>query len=418
MKRARQFGATLAIGLAFSPSLTAQTLVAPPAPAPQPPTSGQTVQGDLGGLVDRFSNEVRKLIDDAAQAPREAGSGSNLAKDAQELGQAVVEYRALLGRTTDRFQLRQAFSGIDASWHYLQAHLARPGVATPALQQDAARLAELDNQIHQMLGMNTTPMGFYGSTPPSSAMAETQRLAHTLVDRAAALAAVIRVDLRGEAGLRAVQSATSLVQLTDDFHDVIDLNAPIVTARQGFAGVTGMSKMLGAELALASLTPRVQSAWRGYKAAEVLLRHNLGLPNDPADLAASAIPGNGETPIRALADELLREVDAFLQVFGPTAGTVPEGGLFLADAERLQAAAATFREISRRDVSANELALSFRPVDECWLRLARRTNRIARGRTGPNIQQVARMGQTCDRIHELLAMPGYPPMLGLQTTPP
>ena len=44
--------------------------------------------------------------------------------------------------------------------------------------------------------------------------------------------------------------------------------------------------------------------------------------------------------------------------------------------------------------------------------LARRINRIARGRTGPNIQTAMQMGETCRQLHQLLGMPGYPPTLG------
>jgi len=57
------------------------------------------------------------------------------------------------------------------------------------------------------------------------------------------------------------------------------------------------------------------------------------------------------------------------------------------------------------------MADEFQDVDACWQRLVRRVNRISRGRTGPNIQQVQKMGATCEQIHTVLGMPGYPPTL-------
>ena len=59
-----------------------------------------------------------------------------------------------------------------------------------------------------------------------------------------------------------------------------------------------------------------------------------------------------------------------------------------------------------------KLYYGFRDVDALWQRLARRVNRVARGRMGPNIQQVQRIGATCEQIHRVLGMPGYPPVLG------
>jgi hypothetical protein len=98
---------------------------------------------------------------------------------------------------------------------------------------------------------------------------------------------------------------------------------------------------------------------------------------------------------------------------GPTTAGVPEGGSFLADAQRLLDAAANFRQDAVQGLNPGQLAYEFRDVDACWQRLARRTNRIARGRTGPNIGQVARIGETCEQLHRALGMPGYPAAFGV-----
>ncbi|HMB03803.1 MAG TPA: hypothetical protein VKP69_08690 [Isosphaeraceae bacterium] len=239
-------------------------------------------------------------------------------------------------------------------------------------------------------------------------MTDTQRLAQALVDRAEALAAVIRADMIGPGGARPVQESATLVAVADAFHDGIDLNAAPAVARNGFAGVDALTDDLRRDLAASALTPRVRAAWQSYLAAEVLLKQDLGLVNTQADLAGTAIVANGPTPVVGPADQLVTQVNDFIQVFSQTAGAVPEGDLFLADARRLQAAAVDFQHDVARGLKPGQLAYEFRDVDVLWDRLARRTDRIARGRTGPNIQQVGRMGQTIAEIHRLLAIPGYP----------
>ncbi len=237
------------------------------------------------------------------------------------------------------------------------------------------------------------------------------------MDRAEALAAIIRADMVGGGGGRLLQDTVNLAQAADAFHDGIDLNAASGVAENSFAEVAASSDRLEQDLAAIPPTPRVQAAWQGYQAVEVLLRQNLGLPNAPQDLTNSAIPLSGPSPVVALADQLVNQVNAFLLVFGQTAGAVPEGGLFLANAQRLQAAAANFRQDAAQGLSPGQLAFEFRDVDALWQRLARRTNRIARGRTGPNIQQVGLMGQTIAQIHQLLGIPGYAPIVGPFTRP-
>ena len=162
----------------------------------------------------------------------------------------------------------------------------------------------------------------------------------------------------------------NLAQEADAFHDGIDLGADPDLARNGFAGVSVATKNLRDDLNAnqAALTPRVQQAWRAYVAAEVLLRQALGLPNDAETLTGTALVAEGPSPVLAQADQLLAEVTAFLQVFGPTAGVVPQGGAFLADARQLHAAVSKFRDDAARGLDPGRLAYEFRSVDLVWQR--------------------------------------------------
>jgi hypothetical protein len=292
--------------------------------------------------------------------------------------------------------------------------LAQPGSSSPAVDRAARGVAQADAQIHRALGLNDYPVGYYGSTRPLSGMAEVQRLTQALVDRAEALAAVVRADVTRPGASRLVEDAVNLARAADTFHDALDLNGKIDgTIQNGFAGVEGLADRLEADLMISNQTPRVRSAFQAYKSVEVLVRRALGLPSNPEDLAGTVLmetPGGG-SPVTNLAEQLVQQVGAFVQAFSPTAPTTPEGGQLLADAQALQAGATNFRQAAARGDGPGPLAFEFRDVDTLWQRLARRTNRLARGRTGPNIQQVGRIGQTVAEIHRLLGIPGYAPVV-------
>jgi hypothetical protein len=152
---------------------------------------------------------------------------------------------------------------------------------------------------------------------------------------------------------------------------------------------------------------------------ESLIHQNLGLSSPQPEVSINlGSPGAGRpSPLLGLADRRVEQTAAFVSVFGPTAGGVPEGPITLADAERLRAAAADFRQDVARGLPPNQLAYEFRDVDAIWQCLARRVDRIARGRTGPNIAQVQKPGGIIAQIHQVLGMPGYPPDFGGPSLP-
>jgi hypothetical protein len=115
------------------------------------------------------------------------------------------------------------------------------------------------------------------------------------------------------------------------------------------------------------------------------------------DVAPPPAPA-GAGPVARHAALLTSQVDSFIGVFAPTAGVVPEGGAFLREAQDLAAASRGFQGLLAQGAPPAALADSFRAVEASWSRLARRTERIAKGRTGPNIQQVQLMGTTLEAI--------------------
>ena len=151
--------------------------------------------------------------------------------------------------TPDTFQLRRAYTSIDQTWHHLQTQLANPAPPPPPWPAPPGSVAEIDAEIHQRLGLNAYPTNYFTTTRPLTGLTEVQRLAHALVDRAEALAAVVRADMVGTGRARLVQDAVNLAQAADAFHDGIDVTANPDLARNGFADVSTSSEVLRKDLA-------------------------------------------------------------------------------------------------------------------------------------------------------------------------
>ena len=377
------------------------------------PGYGQAVApADLGGLTHEMAERVRRLGEDIASDFGQTPAGRHQIQDTQELAQAVDEFHETLHIRRDPLQVRQAYAGIESTWQHLRGQFA--GAATPAVIRAADRVEQSAAQIRQAVGLNAPPPGFYGGGQAPSGIGETRRLAHALVARADGLAAAIQRDMRSDPNVAALtQDANALARLADVFHDSIDANQPVEAAAQAFGPVDAVADRLEKYLTTNQVPPGVQNAWQAFASVEVLIHQNLGLGSPQPNLQVGLAPEQaGEpSPIVGLADQLAQQASEFVRVFSQTAVNVPEGGAMLADAQRLQAASADFRQDAARGLPPNQLAYEFRDVDATWQRLARRVNRVARGRTGPNIQQVQLIGSTCEQVHRVLGMPGYPPAL-------
>jgi hypothetical protein len=382
---------------------------------------GQAVgQPDLTNLTHQMADQVRHLGEDIASDLGQTPAGQHLVQDTRELAQAVDEFHDRIHDRPDPNQVRRAYAGIDGTWHHLRNALSQPGVATESVARAAQRVDALDAQLHQALGLNEPPPGFYGNGPAPTGVADTRRLAHALVARAEGLAAAIQGGMAADPnGAALAADAARLARAADEFHDAIDANQPLSVAAQAFGPVDALADRIERYVTTNPVPPQVQSAWQSFASVESLLHQNLGLSSPQPEVSinlGSSVAGR-PSPLLGLADQLVEQTAAFVTVFGPTAGGVPEGPVMLADAERLQAAAADFRQDVARGLPPTQLAYEFRDVDAIWQRLARRVNRIARGRTGPNIAQVQKLGGIIAQIHQVLGMPGYPPDFGASSLP-
>jgi hypothetical protein len=106
-----------------------------------------------------------------------------------------------------------------------------------------------------------------------------------------------------------------------------------------------------------------------------------------------------------LSDALFGQTNSYARDFASTAGAVPEGPQFLAEAEALNAAAARFRELAAGGSGPKRLSAELENVEATYAPLAVRTNRVAQGRTGPNIQRVQEMGNIIQQVRQSLPFP-------------
>lgn len=378
-----------------------------------PPTPG-VAPGELDRLAGRMVEEVRHLADDVAADLGPNPEGRHLIEDARELDRAVDEFRATARAGADPYAARRAYAGVDLSWHHLRGRLARPGLATPAVTRAVQRVDAVDARLHQALGANEPPPGYYEATAAPTGPPETRRLAHALVARAEALAATVRSTMGNDPNAAGLVADTSLLARSADvFHDALDANVRPDAAARAFGPVDEVADRIERYVTTVPVPPQVRSSWQAFASVEVLIHQNLGLPaRQPAvEVAVVAPATGGPSPLVGLSDQLVATTGAIQQAFTAAAGQVTQGPEMAADAQRLNAAALDFRGGVAQGLPPNVLAFKFREVDACWQRMARRVNRVARGNIGPNVAMVLNLGNLCGQIHTALGLPGYPPTL-------
>jgi len=374
---------------------------------------------ELNRLARELSGAVRHLGDEIDEDLGQAPGGRYLLADARELAQAADEFHAAVDRTRDSYQLRRAFTGIDASWHRLRGQLPAPGATTQGVLNAAQGVEQVDVQIHRVLGLNDVHHEFYGNGPPPAGQADLNRLAYTLAQRADALASVLQTNFAGTPGVdQVIRNAADLAGSADRLHDVLqDPAQGPDAARTIFSNMIPMADNLGISLDAAGITPRIRNYWDSYTAVHNQVRANLGLvsqpvPNQPVNPPPPQplySPANDPAQVSAWAQQLDREVDSLVDNFGRVAQNVPEGNLVFDDIRRLRDATRNFQADAARGMNPSQLAYEFRDVDSDWRRLSRRVGRLSEGRDGPLMQHIRQIGQLCEQIHRVLGVPGYPP---------
>jgi hypothetical protein len=112
---------------------------------------------DLNRVTHEMAERVRHLGEDLASDLGRTPRGRHLLEDLRELAVAVDSFHESLHNVRDVGQLRQAYRGIDETWHHLKSQLAQPGISSPAVSRAASHVDQLDARIHQALGIQALP---------------------------------------------------------------------------------------------------------------------------------------------------------------------------------------------------------------------------------------------------------------------
>lgn len=385
------------------------------------------VPDPLATLCERMFNRVQDLCEDIERDLGQTPAGRHVLQDAQELATSVQEFDQAATSTTDLFQLRHAYSGIDTTWDHLKQSLAQRG-STAGIDRELRRVEEINVEIHQSLGQQDFepaamahghrdvaggPPPAVGRGPAPDQFTEMQGYAFALDESAVQLASLARAEMGGTPeGARLAQDARHLARACDVFCNSIGQNQGPAELQAAFGPVAAISNRLQVNLRAVQVPPQFQQVWQTYVTTEVRIRQQLHLPVAQPVRVLERTLVVAQPQVLGMADTLLAEVSSFVQVFARDARGVPEGNAMLVDAQRMQAAAAAFREDAARGADPGRLAVPLNEVDVCWQRLSRRVQRVMRGRSGPRIQQVESLGVRCQEIHQALGILGGAPNIG------
>jgi hypothetical protein len=400
-------------------------------------------------------DETRRLAYSLAQRGEALAATIRVDYGADPNAAGLINASAELARMVDAFydgmsnpsvalrpeDARQQFSQINQKSNSLGVALGATAIPPRVKAAGDAYGAAL-NLILSNLGMTAptpnglpAPIGVGGGIPyqgavgnvapaPPTGQDELRRLALVLAQRVEVLTATMQADFGPDpnaAGL--VNASAELARMVVAFADLMS-NPGIAQrpdeARLQYSQILQKSVELGLSMASFAIPPRVKMAWDPYTVDLQPLRLPLGLTAQTSNgLPAPNIAGpanpfvaNQPAPVAQWADELDRQVDELLANFAPTAPAVPEGRQMLDEMVRLRDDVRNFRDEASQGLDTGRLAYRFREVDADCHRLSRHFARIGRGRSGPNIQRVQQISQTCEQIHRALGMPGYPPTFG------
>ncbi len=373
---------------------------------------GLSTPSNLLDLAHNLARQVLHLSEDMQLDLGQTTQGGHLIQDTQEVAQSVLDFTTLVQREAPSFELNRAFAAIESAWNHVTTELRRLG-STPAVDRSARRVEQAVVEVRQALGLNNPPVIVDPSQPGN--IAEAQRLALAMHQRAEALSAAMQGNLGGNPNaFHVLNDASQLVQSTDGFYDLLG-RPPLASPDRlaaAYRPIRRVSECLQGDFGRNPPPPAVNVAWQSFLQAQALTHQALGLPAPPPPPPIQIVPPPGRpSPLVDLSNALVENVAAFVQVFAPNAGRVPQGNLMLVDARRLLDRATDFQRDVARGTDPARLARRFREVDEHYQRLARRVDRIAQGRTGPNIQQVQRIGAIVGQIDQALGLGGYGPLV-------
>jgi hypothetical protein len=408
-----------------APPPTALAPLPPPPPLP-PELPPQIIQAQR--TIQALRQQAEALVAAMQSQLINYPGRDHVLGDASQLVERSQTFEAFLGQNPPPERIRTAYASINDVANCLYGDLSRQPPPAPVVTAWQS-FSQVQHSVHQILDLPAPPPTALAPppplppqpqpqpvvvlAPPSPEVINARRIALALQQRAEVLVASMRTDLHGYPNEAHVfQDAAQIAGRTESFQEFLAQNTDPQQIRAAYAPINEVATCLQGDLTRQPPPPSVLNAWQSFTQAQYLIHDTLQLPPPAPTVRVVLRPPSGPSPVVGLADQLVGETEAFLRVFGPTVRVVPEGQDFFADGQRLREAALQFRQAVAQGIDPNQLAGAFADIDATWRRLVRRTNRIARGRTGPNIQQIYKLGAIVRDIHQVLALPGYEPLIG------
>lgn len=251
--------------------------------------------------------------------------------------------------------------------------------------------------------------GYYEATQPAP---DVNRLVHEMGERVRHLSEDVASDLgRTPEGRHLLDDTRALARDVDRLHDTLhERPDPRLVARsyrrldESWHHLRTMFEQTGWTQSVARAARRVDAVdaelhqafgWTAYSGAPTAVATAPPVVVERRRMVRRPTVASAVLP---LADQVLATTDTFIVRFAPTANQVPEGRAFLADAQRLRYIANDFREAAAQGAPADQLAGIHAAMDQTVGSLVWRTERISRGRSGPNIEAIRGIGALTQQI--------------------
>jgi hypothetical protein len=385
----------------------------------QPPGAGMAAPGALAGMAAQLSREAQDLI----TATRYELAGTVQGQQIESAARLLAGGAARLSQANSPNAADRALYEINAAQAQIQD--ARAGLGGVLPRTDAAS-RRVDRLVFEIANLAGGGGGLGGGLVPTTGGYNPALVAQQADALGARLAATIERIWREvgqqypyDAAARGLDAAHGqaerLVAMAGQGASLDDLRAAFESIR---AQVVMASRTIESARPPLGVTQSLREAKRALGGLEgaLALNPSLVVPDRPVIIDPPAFPnlpypvtppGLAQPPARLVAqiDEALALTDGFLAAIQPGVLTIPEGPQFLADGRQVLLGLSALRQAAFEPGGPAAILPAMQRVERDYQRLRRRTEKVSRGRLGPNIERVLRLGDTLAAIRR--SVPAY-----------
>jgi hypothetical protein len=382
----------------------------------QPPGVGVAPPGALPGLAAQLGREAQELI----TATRYELAGTVQGQQVEAAARFLAGAAARLAQANGPNAADRALDEIGQAQAQIQNARAGLGGVLPRTDAAARRIDRLAYEIANLLGGGDGNGGGFVPTTGGYNPAPILRAADAL---SASLGAAVERIWR-EAGPQypydgAARGLDAARGQAEDLGAMAGQGTPLDGLRAAYepirAQVTTASRTVEGARPTPGMGQSLRDARRAMRGLEdaLALNPNLVVPDRPVLIDPPAFPnlpypvtppGSIHPPRQLVAqiDEALALTDGFIATVQPNLLTIPEGPQFLADGRQVLLGLSALRQAAFDPAGPGALQPAMQRVLRDYDRLRRRTDKISRGRLGPNVERVLRLGDALAAIRRSL----------------